>query len=177
MPLESLLPYLFLIYSIRMASWFSKKKRNVEIATTKSTVLKPMNYHPKVILAWAKAIEGNEELMLWLKNNGFEELVMAKYAIYLKDEARNWLQQNGFAHLLAFINAAEGNESAQKWLLVHDFEILYHMALAIEDEKESWKWLGANVTPDLFILAQTIKKVKDQIEENHNDVHSFRKDT
>lgn len=160
-----------------MASWFRKKKRTIDVSATKSTALKPLNYHPKVILAWAKAIERNDEFVLWLNDNGYEELVMATYAIYLKDEARKWLQQNGFAHLLAMINAAEGNESAQKWLLVHDFEILYHMALAIEDDQESWKWLGANVTPDMFILTQTIKKVKDQIEENHNDVHSFRKDT
>jgi hypothetical protein len=47
------------------------------------------------------------------------------------------------------------------------------MALAIENEEDSWKWLGKNVTPDMFILTQSIKKIKDIIEENHNDVHSF----
>jgi ribosomal protein S15P/S13E len=77
---------------------------------------------------------------------------------------------------MAMIHGSEGNEMAQKWLLAHDFMILYHMALAIEDEEESWVWLGKNVSPDMFILTQSIKKVKDQIEENHNDVHSFRKD-
>ena len=160
-----------------MASWFNKgKKRKVNVENTERTPLKPIDYHPKIILAWAKAIEGNDDLVLWLNNNGFEELVMATYAIYLKQEAREWLKANGYAHILAFINAAEGNESAQKWLFTHDFEILYHMALAIENEQVSWKWLGDNVTPDLFLLTQTIKKVKDQIEENHNDVHSFRKD-
>lgn len=159
-----------------MASWFKKNKRKVEVEKTQKTILKPLDYHPKIILAWAKAIEGNDDLVLWLKNNGFEELTMATYAIYLKEEARKWLQENGYAHLLAFINAAEGNESAQKWLFTHDFEILYHMALAIEDEQDSWKWLEKNVTPDMFLLTQTIKKVKDKIEENHNDVHSFRKD-
>lgn len=159
-----------------MSSWFKKNKRKVEIEKTQKTTLKPLDYHPKIILAWAKAIDGNDDLVLWLKNNGFEELAMATYAIYLRQEARIWLQSNGYAHILAFINAAEGNESAQKWLLTHDFEVLYHMSLAIEDEQESWSWLGVNVTPDLFLLTQTIKKVKDKIEENHNDVHSFRKD-
>jgi hypothetical protein len=77
---------------------------------------------------------------------------------------------------MAMINAAEGNETAQKWLLAHDFEILYHIAMAVEDEQMSWEWLGKNVTPDIFLLTQSIKKVKDQIEENHNDVHSFGKD-
>lgn len=158
-------------------NWFKgKKDRKISVDETNKMVLKPINYHPKVILAWAKAIEGNDELLRWLKENGYEELFMATYAIYLKEEARDWLQKNGYAQLLAFINASEGNESAQKWLLVHDFEILHHMALAIEDESTSWEWLGKNVTADMFLLTQTIKKVKDKIEENHNDIHSFRKD-
>ena len=50
------------------------------------------------------------------------------------------------------------------------------MALAIEDEQTSWQWLGQNVTADMFLLTKSIKKVKDDIEENHNDIHSFRKD-
>ena len=59
---------------------------------------------------------------------------------------------------------------------MNDMELLYHMALAIEDEQPSWEWLGQNATADLFLLTRTIKKVKDDIEENHNDIHSFRKD-
>lgn len=153
-----------------------KKKREIDVSKTQKTSLKSINYHPKIILAWAKAIEGNDDFLLWLKENGFEELVMTTYAIYLKDEARQWLNKNGYAHLLAFVNASEGNESAQNWLNIHDFEILYYMSLAIENEEGSWEWLSKNVTADLFILTKTIKKVKDKIEENHNDIHSFRKD-
>ena len=74
-------------------------------------------------------------------------------------------------------NAAEGNESAQKWLLSHQFGLLYHMAMAIEDERESVMWIAKNATQDIFLLTKTIKKVKDNIEENHNDIHSFRKDS
>ena len=161
-----------------MFGWFRKKESSLPRSAEDVTKvpLKPIDYHPKIILAWAKAIEGNDDLMLWLKENGYPELTMATYAIYLKDEARTWLTNNGYPHLMAMINAAEGNEMAQKWLLAHDFIILYHMALAVEDEQESWEWLGKNVTPDMFILTQVIKKVKDQIEENHNDVHTFRKD-
>lgn len=160
-----------------MASWFGKKKkRTVRPEDQQKVPLQPIDYHPKIILAWSKAIDGNDEILLWLKNNGYEELVMATYAIYLKEEARTWLQNNGYAHLLAFINASEGNESAQKWLQLHGFDLLFHMALAIEDEQESWMWLSKHVTGDLFLLTQTIKKVKDKIEENHNDIHSFRRD-
>lgn len=159
-----------------MFNWFKKKERKVNVDKTSVTPLKSMDYHPKIILAWAKALDGNKEIAAWLNDNGYPELIMACSAIYLKNDARAWLQANGYAHLLAFINAAEGNASAQKWLLVHDFEILYYMSLAIEDEEGSWEWLGDNVTPDLFLLTQTIKRVKDGIEENHNDVHSFGRD-
>ena len=101
---------------------------------------------------------------------------MATYAIYLKDDARTWLQKNGYPHLLAMINGAEGNKSAQQWLKVHNFDILYHIALAVEDEQESFFWLGKNTPIDIFMLAKAIKKIKDKIEENHNDIHSFRQD-
>ena len=159
-----------------MANWFKKKKREIIANDLSKTALKRIDYPPKIILAWSKAIEGNDELMLWLKQNGYEELAMATFAIYLKEDARNWLQENGYAHLLAMINAAEGNESAQQWLKVHDFEILYHLALAVEQEQSSWDWLGRNAPIDLFLLAKSIKRIKDKIEENHNDIHTFRQD-
>lgn len=159
-----------------MANWFKKKKREIIATELSKTKLQNIDYPPKIILAWAKATEGNDDIMLWLKENGYKELFMATYAIYLKEEARDWLQNNGFAHLLAMINAAEGNKSAQQWLQVHNFEILYHIAMAVENEKESWDWLGAYAPADLFLLAKSFKKVKDQIEENHNDIHSFRVD-
>lgn len=159
-----------------MRNWFKKKKREIIAKDLSSTPLKRIDYPPKIIIAWCKAIEGNDEIMVWLKENGYEELFMATYAIYLKDEARNWLQDNGYAHLLAMINAAEGNESAQKWLLVHDFEILYHIAMAVEDEQSSFEWIGENAPADIFLLAKSIKAIKDKIEENHNDIHTFGTD-
>lgn len=160
-----------------MFGFFKKKKpREISPDQMQKAPLKSIDYDPKIILAWSKAVEGNDDLMEWLKDNGYPELFMATYAIYLKNEARDWLVQNGYAHLMAFINAAEGNESAQKWLQVHQFDLLYHMALAIENEQESWVWLKQNASQDLFILTKSIKDVKDKIEENHNDIHSFRRD-
>ena len=161
-----------------MKNPFKRKRNTIQQSVTipEKVTIKPIDYPAKVILAWAKAIEGNQELRLWLKENGFEELFMATYAIELKQEARDWLMHNGYPHLLAMINAAEGNEQAQHWLKAHNFDILYHMANAIEDERESWQWLGKNVTPDMFILTRSIKAVKDKIEEQHNDIHTFRRD-
>ncbi len=159
-----------------MRNWFKKKKREIVASELSKTPLQRIDYPAKIIVAWSKAVEGNDDIMSWLKDNGYKELFMATYAIYLKEEARQWLQDNGYAHLLAMINAAEGNESAQQWLLVHDFEILYHVAMMVEHEEESTRWLIANAPADIYMLAQSIQKVKDQIEENHNDIHTFRQD-
>lgn len=157
---------------------FRKKKKESQIIKfpVQKVEMKTMNYHPKIILAWVKALEGDEKFAIWLKENDFEELVFANAAIYLKDDARKWLMNNGYPHLMAMINAAEGDKKAQNWLLANDFELLFHIALAVEDNQDSWRWLKTNTTQDLFILAVSIKKIKDNIEENHNDVHSFRKD-
>lgn len=163
-----------------MMGWFSKKKATTnEVSKSAAAVVvpaQPLNYHPKIILAWAKAIEGNKDFVVWLKENGYEELAMATYAIYLKVPARDWLIANGFPHLMAMINAAEGNAQAQNWLVTNGYVTLYHIAMAVEDDQDSWDWLGKNVEADVFLLTQTIKKIKDKIEENHNDVHSFGRD-
>jgi len=171
----SLRQFLYPIYFTVMANWFRKKRKYSTEDLTKAEV-KPIDYPAKIILAWGKAIQGNDDILFWLKDNGYPELVMATYAIYLKEDARVWLQKNGYPHLMAMINAAEGNESAQKWLLTHNYELLYHIAMAVEAEKDSFDWLGKNAPVDIFLLAKSIKIVKDKIEENHNDIHTFRRD-
>jgi hypothetical protein len=138
--------------------------------------LAQLTYPSLVILAFAKAVEGNKELQTWLQENGYPELFMAAHAIRLQDPARQWLIKNGYPHLLAMIAAAEGDEKAQKWLKQYDYMVLYHIAMAVEHEKESWFWLRQNSSPELIILTKSIQMIKDQIEENHNDVHAIHKD-
>jgi hypothetical protein len=159
-----------------MALNFFKKKPETKEEAVQYVPLKPIEYSSMVILAWAKAVEGNMDLQNWLRDNGYPELYMAIFAIYLKDESRKWLVDNGYAHLMAMIHAAEGNENAAKWLLENNFVMLHHLAKAIDHEPKSWEWLQRNVSQDLFILAKSIQIVKDQIEENHNDVHSINQD-
>ena len=161
-----------------MINWFRKKKNTdiPEVRNIKKVQMQPFEYHPKIILAWAKAVEGNKEIKKWLFDNEFPELAIAVDAIRLKETARDWLTDNGYPHIMAFIHAAEGNVRAQKWLQLNHLDLLFHMAMAIESEEESWKWIAKNVGPEMFMLTQTIKKVKDEIEENHNDIHSFNKD-
>ena len=160
-----------------MAWRFFKKKATIEEDKINHYVpLQPIEYSSMVILAWAKAIEGNTDLQNWLKENGYPELYFTVFAIYLKDEPRKWLINNGYAHLFAMIHAAEGNEKASKWLLDNNFEMLYHLAKAVDHENESWLWLRKNASPDLFVLAKSIQFIKDKIEERHNDMHSINKD-
>lgn len=156
---------------------FGKKKtRQVSIEETTKVKVLPFEYHPKIILAWAKALEGNAEILNYLHENGFEELVMATHAIRLKEKARKWLLNNGYSHVMAMINAAEGNEQALKWLQMNGFEVFYNMALAIDHHIEGFEWLKKNATQDIFILTKSIQKVKDEIEEMHNDIHIKSRD-
>ena len=143
-------------------------KANIQFAT--------LNYDPKIMMALVKELEGEHDFGIWLLNNGYPELYHMAQAIKLKQEARNWLMENGYPHLMAMVNASEGNESAQHWLKVHGFELLYHVALGVEGEMESFAWLKAHSTEMVFLLTRTIKKLKDEIEFNHNDMYSFGKD-
>lgn len=158
-----------------MLRWFKRKKdENANIAQL--VPLKPINFPAEVILQWAKAIEGDKVLQLSLKEKGFECLFHATNAIYLIQESRDWLMENGYAHLMAMVNAAEGLGSAQQWLKANKMDLLYHMGRAVDHEEDSWAWLQKHATPDLFMLTKSIQFIKDQIEENHRDIHSFGKD-
>src|SRR5690554_2985820 len=110
--------------------------------------IKPFEYHPKIILAWAKGIEGHSDLLKYLLDNGYKELVMATHAIRLKDKARTWLMKNGYPHVMAFINAAEGNKQALNWLLKNNFVLFYNMAIAIEGDPQGFKWINQNSTQE-----------------------------
>lgn len=159
-----------------MLNWFkkifkddSKQQKPVKLE------MKPFMLSPKETLAWIAAQEGNQEILGWLRLNR-ADIYHAINAIKLEDKSRKWLTENGFPHVMAFIHAAEGDAKAQSWL--NRFELLefYHMALAIEEEDESWQWLRLNSTEDIFLLTKSIKKIKDAIEFNHNDIHSINKD-
>lgn len=149
------------------------KNENSKPAEKKASKVKlrPFEYHPKIILAWAKGIEGHSKLLDYLHEQGFNELVMATHAIRLKDEAREWLMQNGYPHVMAMINAAEGNAQAKKWLMQNNFLLFYNMAIAIDGDPDGFKWINKNSSQEYFLLTKIIKDVKDEIEEGHNDIH------
>jgi hypothetical protein len=163
---------------------FFKKKKKVKLVDARNAQKVPtksFSYHPKIILAWAKAIDGEEKLLNYLNENGFKELVMATHALNLKDKARDWLMENGYAHVMAMINAAEGNEQALAWLKKNDYLVFYHMALAIDHQSElsianptGFYWLKKYATQDIFLLTEVIQRFKDAIEEDNSDIHIRR---
>jgi hypothetical protein len=152
-----------------------KRNEKAEMKGTRQkaekVVIKPFEYHPKIILAWAKGIEGHSDLLKYLLKNDYKELVMAAHAIRLKDKARTWLMKNGYPHVMAMINASEGNKQALRWLQINNFMLFYNMAIAIEGEPEGFKWINQNSTQEYFYLTRIIKDVKDNIEEGNNDIH------
>ncbi len=155
-----------------MAFWNRKKKEPVVGAVK----LKPLNYPPKIIIGWGEAIGGNDKLRdYFLQSEDYKELGMFCYAIRLKDDAREWLMKNGYAHLMAMINGVEGNKEALHWLEKSGFQVLKHIALAGDGDPNSTEWLRKN-HKEFAIVAQRINTVKQEIEDNHNDVHKFGMD-
>lgn len=156
---------------------FKRKKKKKEAEITQSVRLKPLRYPPKILVGWAEAIGGNTDLRDWfLASDDYKELGMSIHALLLKDEARDWLMKNGYAHLMAMINGVEGNQEAIHWLDKANFQLLKHVALAADHNKESQEWLLKSKYPEFAMIAEKIKVLKDQIEDTHNDIHSFGRD-
>jgi len=78
---------------------------------------------------------------------------------------------NGFPHLMALINGAEGNPNAILWLRKSGYDILEKMARAADNSEDALLWLFSSGYSDMATVAQRIRKVKNDIEENNSDVH------
>lgn len=157
---------------------YGKKKKKEQKPSGAPEVAPIINreYPEKVIVAWGEAIGGNEKIRQWLLDNNYKELHVFIFALYNKEDARVWLLENGFAHLMALINCAEGNENAYKWLNNNGFEILKYVGMAGDGRQEGYLWLKRFNYDHWIHLAKNIQKVKDELEERHNDIHSFGND-
>ena len=154
-----------------------KNKREKMGEVSEVVKLKPLHYPPKILVGWAEAIGGNTDLRDWfLQSDQYKELGICIHALLLKDDARDWLMKNGYAHLMAMINGAEGNADAIHWLDKANFQTLKHVALAGDRDEDSLKWLMDKGHKEFAMIAERIRVLKDQIEDTHNDIHSFGKD-
>jgi hypothetical protein len=93
------------------------------------------------------------------------------FALHNQPEPRQWLMDNGFPHLMALINGAEGKPNAILWLRGNGYDILEKMARAADNSEDALLWLFHNGYGDMATVAQRIRKVKNDIEENNSDVH------
>ena len=132
-----------------------------------------MIYPAKVLVAWAEAIGGNAAIRDWLLRNGYKELGLFVYAMYLQDDSRDWLMKNGYPHLMATIRGAEGDANAIKWLNTHGYQPLAKVALVGDGDDDALQWLKTNGHGELAIVAIRIRTVKDRIELDNQDHHKF----
>lgn len=135
-----------------------------------------IEYPAKIILAWAEAIKGNRDIRDWLMTNGYPELGLFVFALHNKEEARQWLIENGHPHLMALINGAEGNKNAILWLRKFNLDVLEKMALVGDNDENALLWLLENNWPDFAKVAINIRAVKNEIDQNNNDIHRISPD-
>ncbi len=128
-------------------------------------------YPTKIILAWAEAVDGNVEIRNWLMANGYPELGLFVFALHLKKEARQWLLDNQFPHLMAMVECAEGRGVACQWLEKYQFELLEKVAKAADNDEKAVQWLMENQYQDFMRLALRIRRVKNEIQSRHDDMH------
>jgi hypothetical protein len=128
-------------------------------------------YPSKVIIAWAEAIDGNVAIRDWLMANGYPELGLFVFALHLKKDARQWLMDNGFPHLMATIECTEGREQACQWLQKYDLILLEKVARAADNDEHSAQWLMDRNFQDMLRLAVRIRKLKNEIQSRHDDMH------
>jgi hypothetical protein len=157
-----------------MFDWLKRnKKSKSQIEKAKDVKLRSKKYDPKVLLVLAEAINGNKEAMKLLTKSGNQELNVLVFALYLKNDARDWLMKEGFPHLMAFVNAVEGDGKAVEWLAINGFTTLSYAALAGDGKQEGYLWLKRKGKNEWLLLCRRIQDLKDNIEERHNDLHSF----
>ena len=133
------------------------------------------DYPVKILVAWGEAISGNGEIRDWLTKNGYPELGIFTFALRNKDEATAWLMNNNFPHLVALINGIEGNPQALKWLNDNGFKNLNIMAMSADHNEKATLYLMKN-DKLLAMLALKMGAVKDQIDNDNNDVHKISTD-
>jgi hypothetical protein len=130
-----------------------------------------MQYPAKVLLAWGEAISGNSKVHHWLMQNGFPELGLTCHALHHVESARSWLMQNGHPHLMALVRGAEGEGNAVVWLNMHGFDYLAHVALGADNDDAAIEKLIKLNQREWACIALKIRSIKNQIEENNNDMH------
>ncbi len=148
------------------------KKKKAKKGEAQKIPFKPLNYSPKILIAWGEVISGNREIREFLIKNGYEELGMFYFALKNDNRAKRWLMNNGYPHLNAMIAGGEGDENAISWLQNYGFDVLANMARTIDGDEKAMKWLMKH-DPLFAGLAKRMEAVKRVIEADNNDPHKI----
>lgn len=130
-------------------------------------------YPSKIILAWAEAVKGNQQIREWLMKNGYPELGIFVHALHNQDDAREWLMENDHPQLMALINGAEGNKNALLWLRNFGMDVLEKVALVADNNEDALGWLIMNDYKDFAKLALHMRFIKNEIDDDNADPHRF----
>ena len=133
-------------------------------------------YPAKIIIAWTEAVAGNSKIRDWLTQNGYPELGLFCFALTNRDSARKWLLANDQPHLMALVRGAEGDINALLWLKKYKFDILEKVARGGDNDDKAINWLVNNNFKDFANLSLRIRAVKNEIENDNQDVHKFNID-
>ncbi|RPG81728.1 MAG: hypothetical protein CBC74_001395 [Crocinitomicaceae bacterium TMED114] len=133
-------------------------------------------YPNKVLLAWAEAISGHEELRDWLMGSDYPELGVFCHALRNEETSRAWLKHHGHPHLMALLLGTEGEKEAVDWLQRQGHATLADMALAADNDDDALLRLMRLARQEngdgLWAqIAMRIRDVKNDIEDANNDVH------
>lgn len=76
---------------------------------------------------------------------------------------------------MALINGIEGSQNALTWLQTHGYSTLYKMALIGDGDENTFEEMKRNDLKVYAMLAKKMQQVKDEIEEQNNDIHRISK--
>jgi len=71
-----------------------------------------LEYEPKILLAFAETLSGNQEIFDWLMKNGYQELGALSMSMRGSEQAFTWLMKNGYPHFGALDRAIDGDPKA-----------------------------------------------------------------
>ncbi len=129
-------------------------------------------YDPKILIAFAEAIDRNFKIHKWLLENGYPELAALASSLQADVDAFNWLMKNGYPHYAAFSNAIDEDTAAYHWLAQHGFRLLALMVDAAYLKTEALEILKKENLEIFIRISLKIRKLK---EEQHRDYAFYYK--
>lgn len=119
-------------------------------------------YYPaKIWLAFGESVNGNEEILNWLMDNGYPELAALAQAVRGSEQATDWLLSQKYYHLAALDAAIDEDMRAYEWLNRHRHFFLIIFADACRGKPAAIRWFTDRGLEGILNIAVTIKKLRD----------------